>query len=68
MRHGDVPLPKLVENYDDVSEEDKEDVKPQVAHEKAKVNKKDGKAKAMKKNRAQKKRDLRTALKKLRRR
>ena len=55
MRHGDVPLPKVVENYDDdVSEEEEEDVKPQVAHKKAKVNKKDGNAKAKKKNRAPK--------------
>ena len=28
LRHGDVPLPKVVENYDDVSEEEEEDVKP----------------------------------------
>ena len=28
LRHGDVPLPKLVENFDDVSEEEEEDVKP----------------------------------------
>ena len=28
LRHGDVPLPKVVENYDDVSEEKEEDVKP----------------------------------------
>ena len=54
LRHGEVPLPKVVENYDDVSEEEEEDVKPQVAHEKAKVNKKDGKAKAKKHNRAPK--------------
>ena len=44
----------MVENYDDVSEEEEEDVKPQVAHEKEKVNKKDGKSKAKKKNRAPK--------------
>ena len=54
LRYRDVPLPKVVENYDDVSEEDEEDVKPQVAHEKAKLNKKDGKAKANKKNRVPK--------------
>ena len=54
LRHGDVPLPKVVKNYDDVSEEEEEDIKPQVPHEKAKVNKKDGKAKAKKKNRATK--------------
>ena len=54
MRHGDVPLPKVVENYNNISEEEEEDVKPQVAHEKAKVNKEDGKAKAKKKNRAPK--------------
>ena len=28
LRHGDVPLPKVVENFDDVSEEEEEDVKP----------------------------------------
>ena len=28
LRYGDVPLPKVVENYDDVSEEEEEDVKP----------------------------------------
>ena len=28
LRHGEVPLPKVVENYDDVSEEEEEDVKP----------------------------------------
>ena len=44
----------MVENYDDVSKEEEEDVKPQVAHEKEKVNKKDGKSKAKKKNRAPK--------------
>ena len=54
MRHEDVPLPKVIENYNDVSEEEEEDVKPQVAHEKVKVNKKDGKSKAKKKNRAPK--------------
>ena len=54
LRHGDVPLPKVVENFDDVSEEEEEDVKPQVAHENARVNKKDGKAKVKKKNRAAK--------------
>ena len=47
-------LPKVVENYDDVSEEEEEDIKPQVAHKKAKVNKKDGKSKAKKKNRVPK--------------
>ena len=55
VRYGDVPLPKVVENYDDVSEEEEEDVKPQVAHEKVKVNKKDGNSKAKKKNKAPKK-------------
>ena len=65
LRHGDVPLPKVVENYNDVSKEEEEDVKPQVAHEKAKVNKKDSKGNAKKKN---KERDLRIALKKLRKR
>ena len=54
LKHGDVPLPKVVENYDDVSEEEEEDVKPQVAHEKVKVNKKDGNSKAKKKNKAPK--------------
>ena len=54
MRHRDVPLPKVVENYDEVSEEEEEDVKPQVAHEKAKVNKKDGNSKVKKKNKAPK--------------
>ena len=54
MRHGDVPLPKVVKNYDDVSEEEEEDVKPQVAHGKAKENKKDGNSKAKKRNKAQK--------------
>ena len=54
MRHGDVALPKVVENYDDVSEEEEEDVKTQVAHMKAKVNKKDGNSKAKKKNKAPK--------------
>ena len=42
----------MVENYDNVSEEEEEDIKPQVAHEKAKVNEKDRKAKAKKKNKA----------------
>ena len=54
MRHGDVSLPKVVENYDDVSEEEEENVKPQVAHEKAKVNKNDRKSKEKKKNRVPK--------------
>ena len=44
----------MVENFDNVSEKEEEDVKPQVAHENARVNKKDGKAKAKKKNRAAK--------------
>ena len=48
LRYGDVPLPKVVKNYDDVSEEKEEDVKPQVSHEK------DSKGKAKKKNRAPK--------------
>ena len=51
MRHGDVPLPKVVENFDNVSKEEEEDVKPQLAHENIRVNKKDGKTKAKKKNR-----------------
>ena len=55
MRYGDVPLPKVVENYDDVSEEEEEDVKPQVAHTKAKVKKKNGNSKAKKRNKALKK-------------
>ena len=38
----------MVENYDDVSKEEEKDVKPQVAHEKEKVNKKDGNSKAKK--------------------
>ena len=37
LRHGNVPLPKVVENYDGISEEEEEDVKHQVAHKKAKV-------------------------------
>ena len=65
MRHGDVPLPKVVDNYDNVSKEELEDVKPQVAHDNARVNKKDGKAKAIE---YQKERDLRTVLKESRRR
>ena len=54
LRHRDVPLPKVVENYDDISEEEEEDVKPQVAHKKAKVNNKDGNSKAKKRNKAPK--------------
>ena len=54
LRHGDVPLLKVVENFDDVSEEEEEDVKPQVAHDKAKVNKKDGNSKVKKRNKASK--------------
>ena len=44
----------MVENFDDVSEEEKEDVKPQLDCENARVNKNDGKTKAKKKNRAAK--------------
>ena len=62
LRHGDVPLPKLVENFDNVSEEEEEDVKTQVAHKKAKVNKKDGKAKAKKKNRATKRKRFKDSI------
>ena len=54
MRHGDVPLPKVVEKYNGVSEEVEEDVKPQVARDNMRVNKKDGKAKTKKKNRVPK--------------
>ena len=54
MRHGDVPLLKVVDNFDDVSKDEEEAVKPQLAHENARVNKKDGKTKAKKKNRAAK--------------
>ena len=54
LRHGDVPLPKMVENFDDVSEEEEENVKPQAAHNNARVDKKDGKIKAKKKNRVAK--------------
>ena len=28
LKYGEVPLPKIVENFDDVSEEEEEDVKP----------------------------------------
>ena len=52
LRHEEVPLPKVVENFDDISEEDEEDVKLQVAHGNVRVNKKDGKAIIRKKNRA----------------
>ena len=54
MINKDAPLPKVVENFDDISEEEEEDVKPQVDYEKAMVNKKDGKSKAKKMNRASK--------------
>ena len=47
-------LIKVVENYNDISEKEEEDVKPQVARENARVNKNDGKAKAKKKNRVTK--------------
>ena len=63
MRYRDVPLPKVVENYDDINEKEEEDVKPQVAYEKAKVNKKDGNSKAKKKNRAPKRKRFEDNLK-----
>ena len=44
----------MVENYDNVSKEEEEDIKPQVAYEKAKVNKKDGNSKTKKRNKAPK--------------
>ena len=30
LKYREVPLPKFMENFDDVSEEEEEDVKPQV--------------------------------------
>ena len=38
LKYGDVPLLKFVENFDDVSEEEEEDVKPQVDQVLAKMN------------------------------
>ena len=38
LKYGDVPLPKFVENFDDVSEEEEEDVKPQMDQERAEMN------------------------------
>ena len=38
LKYGDVPLPKFMENFDDVSEEEEEDVKPQVDQERAEMN------------------------------
>ena len=58
----------MVENFDDVSEEEeeeKEDVKPLIAHKKAKVNKKDSKAKAKKKNRAAKRKRFEKSIEKV---
>ena len=65
MRHGDVPLPKVVENFDDVSEEEEKDVKPQIDHENARVNKKDDKAKARKKNRAAKRKRFKESIERI---
>ena len=53
MKYGDVPLPKFVEDFDDVSEE--EDVKPQVDHKEAEMN---GNFKAKKKDREPKRKRL----------
>ena len=44
----------MVKNFDDVSEEEEEDVKPPVARDNARVNKKDGNSKVKKKNKAPK--------------
>ena len=55
----------MVENYDDVNEEEEEDVKPQVAHDNAMVKKKDGKAKAKKKNRAPKRKRFEDSIEKV---
>ena len=38
MKYGEVPLPKIVENFDDVSEEEEEDNKPPLDQERAKMN------------------------------
>ena len=38
MKYGEVPLPKIVENFDDVSEEEEEDVKAQMDQERAEMN------------------------------
>ena len=57
-----------MENFDDVSGEEEEDVKPQIFHEKARVNQEDVRAKQRKRIEHQKGRDLRTTLNKLRKR
>ena len=54
LKLGGVPLPKVVENFDDVSEEEVEDVKPQVSHEKERKNKKNSKGNKNKRNKASK--------------
>ena len=54
LKLGDVPLPKVVENFDDVSEEEEEDVKPQVSHEKERKNVKNSKGNKNKKNKPSK--------------
>ena len=38
LKYGEVPLPKFVENFDDVSEEEEEDDKPQLNQERTKMN------------------------------
>ena len=38
LKYGEVPLPKVVENFDDVSEEEEEDDKPQLNQERTKMN------------------------------
>ena len=38
LKYGEVPLPKVVENFDDVSEEEEEDVKPQVDQDRVEMN------------------------------
>ena len=55
----------MVENFDDVSKEEEEDVKPQIACENARVNKKYGKAKARKKNRVAKRKRFEESIEKI---
>ena len=38
LKYGEVPLPKIVENFDDVSEEEEEDDKPPLDQERAMMN------------------------------
>ena len=62
LRCGDVPLPKVVQKFDNVSKEEEEDVKPHLAHKNARMNKKDGKIKAKKNNRAAKRKRFKDSI------